>query len=376
MDGDGVRRVLKGAFANVMHYSRARRALNRVRRQQAGGRRVLILGYHRVVDDFEHESARGIPGTLISKKTFRRQLEDAYAAGYAFARLPDAALVLSGHKAVKHDLVVVTFDDGYRDVFRHAFPVLLEMGIPAMVYVPSDCVGTKRRLDHDRLFHLLRGCHAQKERFLGPLTPFGAAELWNEVANGTVPLSAALDDFIARHPSDSLKRVIEAFEQRVGARAEGPPMGGELMDWDEARKMARAGIDFGAHTKDHRVLTLEPVDVVDRQVKECKEKIEAELDVRVDSFAYCNGWYSDPVIRSLVRNGFRTAVTTEDELNRIGGDPFTLKRKVMWENFSLGAMGGYSSPLTSCHLDDVFGLLNVNHPVRGRRAQADLEGAG
>ena len=41
-------------------------------------------------------------------------------------------------------------------------------------------------------------------------------------------------------------------------------------------------------------------------------------------FAYCNGWYSDEIIRVLAANGFRSGVTTEDFPNKIGGDPFTL----------------------------------------------------
>ena len=50
----------------------------------------------------------------------------------------------------------MTFDDGYRDVYRHGFPILKAMGIPATIYLPAEYVGTRRRFDHDRLFHLIR----------------------------------------------------------------------------------------------------------------------------------------------------------------------------------------------------------------------------
>jgi hypothetical protein len=53
--------------------------------------------------------------------------------------------------------------------------------------------------------------------------------------------------------------------------------------------------------------------------------------------------------------------------NRLGGDPFTLKRKVLWENFSLGMLGDYSSSLTTCQLDDCFGVLGMSSPVMGKR---------
>src|SRR5690606_37416910 len=126
--------------------------------------RVTIVNYHRVVADFTGEVQRSLPGSLISQETFRRHLVEAYAAGYQFATLDEALGVMSGQKTSKKDLFVVTFDDGYRDVYRYAFPVLKAMGIPAMVYVPTGFIGTQRRLNHDRLFHLLGVLRARRHR--------------------------------------------------------------------------------------------------------------------------------------------------------------------------------------------------------------------
>ena len=106
----------------------------------------------------------------------------------------------------------------------------------------------------------------------------------------------------------------------------------------------------------------------DKQIIEAKRAIEREVGSPVRHFAYCNGWYSDEVIRTLKLHGFRSGVTTEDVPNRIGGDPFSLKRKVLWENFSIGMLGDYSTALTGCQLDDCFGLLGMSQPVPGRRA--------
>jgi hypothetical protein len=53
--------------------------------------------------------------------------------------------------------------------------------------------------------------------------------------------------------------------------------------------------------------------------------------------------------------------------NAPGVDPFALKRKVLWEASSSGALGGYSPSLTACQLDDVFGLLSLQRPVLGVR---------
>ena len=49
----------------------------------------------------------------------------------------------------------MTFDDGYRDVYEQAFPVLRRKGIPAAVFVVTDLVGRPFWQVHDRLYHLV-----------------------------------------------------------------------------------------------------------------------------------------------------------------------------------------------------------------------------
>ncbi|HLT30095.1 MAG TPA: polysaccharide deacetylase family protein [Myxococcaceae bacterium] len=367
-----MRRIAKAAVAGVMHYSGMRTALATVRRHRAGGRRILIVSYHRVVDDFTGELQRSIPGLLISKETFQRHLEEAHRAGYAFATLGEALEVMSGKRKAARDLCVVTFDDGYRDVYRWAFPILKKMGIPATIYLPALYVGTERRFDHDRLFHLIRLLQETGQEPLYETLPPWSAGLIAPVLQGLQPLSGALDDFIGYHRGAMLRATIDGLERQLGAVGPVLPVQGDVMDWDEVREMAGQGISFGAHTLHHTVLTLEPRDDVRREIRESKAIIEKEVGQPVEDFAYCNGWYSDVVIRELREAGFRSAVTTEDLANVIGGDPFTLKRKVLWENFSSGMDGAYSSALTRCQLDDVFGTLGVNNPVAGRRSQMSL----
>ena len=369
MATNDLRRALKSAAAGVLKYSGLRTAMGVVRRTQAGGRRVLIVGYHRVVEDYTGELRRCIPGTLISKETFQRHLEEAHALGYQMATMDEAVEVLAGRKRAKQDLFVVTFDDGYRDVYRTAYPILQRMGVPAMVYLATELIGTDKRFNHDRLFHLIELVRKHQFRPVYEALPPQAAVLLHPIFTLKKTPSESLDDFIGLFPTSVLTDILEGLERQLGGMGDLLPESGDVMSWAEARTMAANGVDFGAHTLSHCVLTLEPAAEVDRQIGESKRIIEAELLKPVRDFAYCNGWYSDEVIRALVRHGFRSAVTTEDLLNRIGGDPFALKRKVLGENFSRGINGDYSSSLTGLHFEDIFGLFNVHHPVVGKRPQ-------
>jgi peptidoglycan/xylan/chitin deacetylase (PgdA/CDA1 family) len=318
------------------------------------------------VADFTGALTRSIPGLLISQETFRRQLEDADRAGYEFATMSDALDVISGRRVARRDLFVVTFDDGYRDVYRYAAPVLKELGIPAVLYLPSGLVGTQRRFNHDRLFHLAQAIAGRREKVLYDSLPAEAAALLEPIARGK-SVSEALDDLIGLYPSSVLESVIDALDARLGIDSNRQLEDGDVVDWAEVRAMQAQGIEIGAHTVNHTVLTHEPLERVDEEIRVSKEQIERETGRKVEHFAYCNGWYSQEVIATLAKHGFKSAVTTEDMPNHIGGDPYTLKRKVLWENFSVGLLGNYSSALTRCQIDDVFGTLGITRPVVGRR---------
>lgn len=107
----------------------------------AGGdaRRVVLL-YH-AVDS-------GPASTRL--KEFREQLQ--WLSRNAEVLSLDALLAGEGTGAVR---VAITFDDGYESVFSKAAPLLLEMGMPATVYVNAGLIGegSERRSSDPSLGH-------------------------------------------------------------------------------------------------------------------------------------------------------------------------------------------------------------------------------
>ena len=120
------RRAVKGVAALALHHSGARELLSTVQRRAVGGRRVLILSYHRVVKDFAAEEKRSLAQLNVAQRTFRRHLE-VLQETHDIVSLDDALSVLDGSRAAARDVAVVTFDDGYRDVYTHGFPVLRDI---------------------------------------------------------------------------------------------------------------------------------------------------------------------------------------------------------------------------------------------------------
>jgi peptidoglycan/xylan/chitin deacetylase (PgdA/CDA1 family) len=360
------RRAVKGAAAVALHWSGARELLSAVQRRAVGGRRVLILSYHRVVKDFAAEEKRSLASLNISQETFRKHLETLQET-HDVVPLDDALSVLDGTRKAARDVAVITFDDGYRDVYTHAFPVMRDMRVPGVVYVPSALIGTERRLGHDRLHAALA---RMQERHIGPMAVGvgGRGERWlTDALDGGADPHTALERLIARYPTPGLLELADALEERLGLKHEKAPDGQLPMTWEMLREMDAHGIVTGAHTAEHTVLTHATLSQARREIAQCKATLEKGVQKPVKHFAYCNGFYSAGVAQALRAEGFVSAVTTEDMPNVPGADPFALKRKVLWEASSMGALGFYSKELIACQFDDTFGMLGVQRAVIGAR---------
>lgn len=361
-----LRRAAKSVAANALESSGARRLLTSLRRRSVGGTRVQFLAWHRVVPDFEGMRHRVIPGLLTSTTTFDKQLS-WLSRHFDFATIPEALDILTGRKTAARDVCVLTFDDGYADFLEYAVPILRRHGAPATIYVPSGFVETGIPLLHDRLYRVLRiAAHrnlAVKQVGGGPLvTAALEATLGGDVIQ-------SLERLLETRPREICLKVAEALETCLGEDPKAVLADSRLLDWEELRAVKTAGFSVGAHTIDHACLPNEAPQEVERQLRLSKEKLEAELGDEVPDFAYPNGWYSRGAIRALLRTGYRSAVTTEDRPNRLGEDPFTLKRKCVWEFTSRG-MSGFSPAVNACNFDDTLGVLGLSSWVHGERPDA------
>jgi peptidoglycan/xylan/chitin deacetylase (PgdA/CDA1 family) len=101
--------------------------------------------YHRV------NGGNGVDGLNVD--VFREQLRMIKKDFHPMA-LDD--LVKAGERGTLPDnAVALTFDDGYRDFYEHAFPLLEEMGLPATLFVTTGFVSGELWLWPDQLKYVL-----------------------------------------------------------------------------------------------------------------------------------------------------------------------------------------------------------------------------
>lgn len=106
---------------------------------------IMVLMYHRINDALKPDDL------VISTKTFRQQMEYLYKNKYKVIGLQEMLRYLSGSpKSPKtpespEKTVVITFDDGYRDNYLNAYPVLEELNFPAVIFLIAGMIGTNQK---------------------------------------------------------------------------------------------------------------------------------------------------------------------------------------------------------------------------------------
>ncbi|MGB7354842.1 MAG: polysaccharide deacetylase family protein [Acidobacteriaceae bacterium] len=113
------------------------------------GGQIPILMYHSVAD--EDESAWGpYFRTAISPALFLQHMTWLYEHGYRTASLAAAMERLQSNGGTAGKTVVITFDDGYRNFFQHAWLALERFGFTATMFLPTASIGDQTQIFNKR----------------------------------------------------------------------------------------------------------------------------------------------------------------------------------------------------------------------------------
>lgn len=140
--------------------------IHRLRRLASGGQprpEARVLYYHRI----DHEAHR----SCVTPKAFREQMHYLRSEGYQIVPLATVAAKLEQATEFEPRTVAITFDDGFRDNYLNAFPVLSAFDIPATIFVTVAEIGGRLTVLRDRPAGVEALTWDQvREMLLGPVT--------------------------------------------------------------------------------------------------------------------------------------------------------------------------------------------------------------
>jgi peptidoglycan/xylan/chitin deacetylase (PgdA/CDA1 family) len=315
--------------------------------------RPLVIGYHRVVEHFESEARVEMPSMLTSLDMFERHL-DCLGRSFRFITLDEMGDRLLNGLPFEEPVAAITFDDGYRDVYELALPILERKGIPAAMFVVTDLVGRPTWQIHDKLYHLVAKAFQcwdnPQAKMLGLLRELGlpAHDLARRSAIGNPML--AVSALLPELPQADIRRLMTGLELSVGNGFHNVPL---AVTWDMVDDMRRRGFIIGSHTRSHVSLPIESPQRIAEEIEASKVELESRLGERVDHFAYPGGHFNSDIVEAVARAGYRFAYTAcrhDDPRHPL----LTIQRLLLWEGSSVNGDGEFIPDILSCQAHDLW----------------------
>ena len=335
-DDLNIRRVIRNVIAHCLYYTGILPVLARVRFNS----RVLVLMYHRVVTEEERNNCFSQDGIIVASGTFEKQMR-FLREHFNLLSLGDFIACIEDGRAYGRNSCLVTFDDGWGDNYRNAYPILKQYRIPAVIFLASDFVGGKEPFWQERITDLLYRCrrtYKSKSDLMVNMEKELADEhigriIRCEQRNMREHLSGYIT-LLKQKSKEERERIIEDLSQLVRDSAPGATEKDVFMSWDEIREMSANGISFASHGKSHVILTRMSRPEVEREARESGVAIEEALGLPIAAFSYPNGDCSEDVIDVVRSCGYRAAFTTREGTHAAGDDSFRIRRYNIHEDMT------------------------------------------
>ena len=280
---------------------------------------LRILAYHRVLDSADPDGF-SFDTELISAtaEQFREQMR-AIKRDFHPMRFDEVLSCIDAGRRLPKGAILVTFDDGYDDNYRIAYPILRELGMSAMFFVSTGHIDSGMPYAYDWLVHMV--CTTSARRLSAPELGID----WD--ISASLPERRAL----AARLLDQLKRLDDAGQEALIARLERewniPRSAGHAdcrpMSWDQLREMHQGGMEVGSHGVGHRMLAKLPREQMGREVNDSKQSLERELSAPAQVLSYPVGGPDafDTTTIEIVRSaGFRMACSYMAGTSAVGAD--------------------------------------------------------
>ena len=274
-----------------------------VLRRAIAGRSSLILSLHRVLPP-EEQSLCYDPHLVLSESAFISLLQ-LLQRDYHVAPLEDVLADPGG--SAGHPKVAITFDDGWEDNYRIAFPHLLRFDMPATIFACTGLIDTMQMLPEERFDRLWSQCSAQSslEELVIHLNHWGMGRSKNLQLR---PRQQYWSLELKRMPMSARLLLLDHLEQHYQAI---PTQTRRFLTSDQIRVMTRTGlIRLGSHTHRHATLSSESDRDIRQELEDARISLWKQAGAVADILAYPNGMYNRRV-QELVRSmGFKTALST------------------------------------------------------------------
>jgi len=280
--------------------------------------KAIILMYHNFCKSVDEKHAN----VCIPIGDFEQHIK-YLKRFYNIISLPDLVEAMRQKKPFPPNAVAITFDDGYKNNYSLAYPIIKKYNISVTIFLVSGYIGSGDYLWVNQLAYAIN--ETQKKTldisFNGKRFQY-ALGTPKEKKNSCADIKDKLKQLNA-HELEKALMILYAelgFQQdKAGADTY------QMLSWEDILAMRNGLVDFGSHTVTHSSLT----SISDAQklgeIDGSRDNLQKKLNTCVDYFCYPNGLYDNKIKEMVIRN-YAAAVTIKSGFVTQGTDLYALPR--------------------------------------------------
>ena len=266
---------------------------------------LTVLNYHRIDNPHSQKFSAFKSNVSASPEMFNLQM--AYLTNNCnVVSASDVTAWVAEDRPLPPRAALITFDDGYFDNYLNAYPILRKQNLPAVIFLASDYMESATPFYWDLIAH----CFFMSRKDHLEIPSLGSFSWSDDASTDTVVRQVV--EALKSKPEHDKKVLIDSFPGLLNVSISDDVFKGMFLSWSQVREMSANGIEMGAHTASHPILTrIHPDDAMAEIIKS-KTRIEDEVKQPVHCFAYPNGQrtdYNDIVIKAVRDSGIQTAYT-------------------------------------------------------------------
>ena len=338
-----INRFIKILLSYILYYSGIIRIYSKI-----FPAKTKILAYHSI-----NTQSNSIQSMAQDVKNFEHQMR-YLKDNFRVISLTDLCRLLKNGKGLPKNSVVITFDDGYRDNYLNAYPILKKYKIPTTLFLTTHPVETQEPLFFDALCY---GIFTTLQKIVD-LQDLGLSKYLLDKKILQLKAIKEINDFSKQMTFQEKSRFLHIISDRLKVDFEELKAMRLYLSWDEVMEMSRDGIEIGAHTKTHPQLASMPDEELRSEILDSRDIIEKRISKKVFSFAYPFGSAIDFNYRTkeVVKNaGFECACSLIRGKGSV--DLFALNRIVVDDNMTSTFSGGFCKAMLTTELSDIMNNL-------------------
>ncbi len=325
----------------VIYQSIDRSGLNMWARKK-NANSILFLTYHLVLP-YSEKFKRFDYRNVVSTDNFDKQIR-FLKKKYDVISLSEAHHLMQD-KWQKGSYAVITFDDGFRNNYTDAYPVLKNNKVPATFYVCTNYIAQNKMLWTEVVTALLTFTKKDQIQLNLKKPEIFTLNSMKDVEKTSLKIRRYLKTSTISEKNRILKELQKQCDDVINPLEQDADRY-RFMNWNEVREMADNNMEIGSHTENHILLNMADAETTFKELKNSKATLERELKRTCLHFSYPNGGaenYSQEHIWQLRQLGYHSAATQIKGFNNKDTDVFQIRRINISRDMSLAVFKAYTS---------------------------------